>query len=69
MTKQELKTVKRLMNMANKVKLKLEKDRDNLRSICDDLSDILISLDTGVDEVESGLNSIQEGLDTMSQYI
>lgn len=47
----------------------LVRERDALRTLHQELHDLLEDCDQGVDEIQNGLRDIESGIDTISQTI
>jgi len=50
-------------------KNRIAKERDAIRVIADELSDLLESLDTGVEALECGSIEIKNGIDSISELV
>lgn len=65
----KLKQLARLTIEIEKAKAALAADRNNLRSLTEEVEGILESADSAVDAFDSAVRSLNEGVETLSQYL
>ena len=63
------KKVDKLLKKVTKCKTTIATERDKLRELHGDLTDILESLDGGIDGVENSLREFEDAVDKMSEYL
>jgi|AntRauTorcE11897_2_1112592.scaffolds.fasta_scaffold00065_66 ABC-type transporter Mla subunit MlaD len=65
-TKEELDKV---LSGIEESKIVISKERDKLRDLFSELSELLESFDEATDGLESGKREIENAIDTLSQYV
>lgn len=64
-----MKDIKKVLKLIEESKTKIGKERDILRSLNNEIEDLLESLDSGLESIESGKREIESGLEYLSQQV
>jgi predicted nucleic acid-binding Zn-ribbon protein len=63
------KSIKSLIDKAEKIKTEIAARRDKLRDVIDDLYALHESFDEGVDSLDEGIRCLREGIDSISEQV
>jgi len=61
--------VNKILKRIEESKIIISRERDKLRDIHSELTDLLESFDEGIEQIEYGRYEIEKGIDALSQYV